>query len=134
VVFLNFWATWCAPCREEAPSLQRIYTDLSDEGFELVAISIDPENASAEIEAFRSEFELSFPIVLDAARVAYDAYGATGVPETFLIDREGRLAERYVGPRNWDEPRYTRAIRRLLGLGEDRVSSAARPDADDARG
>ncbi len=114
VVFVNFWGTWCAPCRDEAPSLQRLYDLLHDDGFELVGVSIDAAGAEEKILAFREEFGLTFPILVDPGKEAYRAYGATGVPETFLIDSAGRLAERFVGPRNWDEPRYARSLRRFL--------------------
>jgi len=115
VVFVNFWATWCPPCRDEAPSLEALYRDLQGEGFEVLAISIDVEGADAEIEEFRREVSPSLPVLLDAAKRAYQAYGGTGVPETFLIDPQGRLRERFIGPRDWTEPRYAAAIRRMLG-------------------
>jgi peroxiredoxin len=118
VVFVNFWGTWCAPCRDEAPSLERLYGLLRDDGFELVGVSIDAPGAADEIRAFRDEFGISFPILVDPGKEVYRAYGATGVPETFLIDAGGNLVERFVGPRNWDEPRYARALRRLLEARE----------------
>ena len=124
VVFVNFWGTWGAPCREEAPSLERLDRELRGEGLEVVAVSIDEAGAREEVEAFRDEFELSFPILLDPDRRIYGAFQATGVPETFLIDHRGRLAERFVGPRSWTEPRYARAVRRLLAV--------ARQDAEDS--
>ena len=114
VVYVNFWATWCAPCLAEAPALERLYTELAPEGFEIVALSIDSPEDSKAIESFRERFGLKFPILLDPEKLVYSRYGATGVPETYLIDAEGRLAEAYIGPRDWDEPRYARAIRRLL--------------------
>lgn len=117
VVFVNFWATWCAPCREEAPSLERLYQSLAGDGFELLGISIDAEDAGPAIEAFRSEYGLTFPIPRDPQKRVYGAYQASGVPETFLVDREGRVLERFVGPQNWDDPRYAREIRRALAAG-----------------
>jgi len=117
VVYVNFWATWCVPCRDEAPALQRLYDGLRGEGFEILAATIDAENDVAAVEAFRKQYGLLFPILLDTRKEAYTRYGATGVPETYLIDSEGRLAEAYIGPRNWDDPRYARAIRRLLAPG-----------------
>ncbi len=114
VVFVNFWATWCPPCREEAPGLERLHGELRDEGLAILAVSIDDVAATDEVRAFRDEFGLSFPILLDPGRRAYDAYQATGVPETFLIDGNGRLSERFIGPRIWEEPRFAKAIRRLL--------------------
>jgi peroxiredoxin len=117
VVFVNFWATWCPPCKAEAPSLQRLYQTLQPEGFEIVAISIDSPDALPEVEAFRQEFGLTFPIPLDPQKRAYDAYRVAAVPETFLVDGSGQVLERFVGPQNWDDPRYVRAIRRALEVG-----------------
>jgi peroxiredoxin len=113
-VFVNFWATWCPPCRDEAPALERLYRSLHGEGFELLGVSIDDPSARAAVDGFRTEFDLSFPLLLDPDRSAYRAFQATGVPETFLVDRAGRVVERFVGPRDWDEPRYRNAIRALL--------------------
>lgn len=121
VVYVNFWATWCAPCRDEAPALQRLYQELSPAGFEILALSIDKPGDEAKIREFEQAYGLTFPILRDPTEVVYSQYGATGVPETYLIDAEGRLAEAYIGPRDWDEPRYARTIRRLL----DEVDSGA---------
>jgi len=114
VVFVNFWATWCAPCEEEAPSLERLRRRLSGTGFEVLSVTIDDPVSYEAVEEFRREFSLSFPILLDPERKAYDSYGATGVPETYLIDAQGRLVERFIGPRNWDEDRYPRTVQRLM--------------------
>lgn len=114
VVFVNFWATWCPPCRDEAPSLQRLYTRLGSEDFEILAISIDAASARGEVEAFAREFGMTFPILLDPDKGAHRAFGVTGVPETYMVDPQGRLMERFIGPRDWDDPRYMRTVRRLL--------------------
>ena len=114
VVFVNFWATWCPPCRKEAPSLERLYERLREDGFEVLAVSIDALGQEAAVEAFRREFGLRFPILLDPSQDAHRSFGVTGVPETYLIDAQGRLAERFIGPRDWDDPRYTRVVERLL--------------------
>jgi peroxiredoxin len=114
VVYLNLWATWCAPCRTEAPSLQRLYADLRDDGFVVVAPSVDAAGDEAKIEAFRTELELEFPILLDPDKLVATRYGVSKFPETYLIDAEGKLVEAYIGPRDWDDPKYARAIRRLL--------------------
>jgi cytochrome c biogenesis protein CcmG/thiol:disulfide interchange protein DsbE len=118
VVYVNLWATWCAPCREEAPALERLYDSLRGEGFEVVAPTIDSAADREKVRAFRDELKLRFPILLDADRQVYQRYGATGVPETYLVDAEGRLAEAYIGPRDWDDPRYARAIRELLAAAK----------------
>ena len=118
VVFVNFWATWCAPCREEAPSLERLYQAARAEGFEVLGISVDSEQDEAAVERFVRELGLTFPIPRDPHKRVYGAYQVSGVPETFLVDRQGRVLERFVGPQNWDDPRYLRAIRHALASGE----------------
>ena len=118
VVFVNFWATWCAPCREEAPSLERLYRAARAEGFEGLGISVDSEQDEAAVERFVRELGLTFPIPRDPHKRVYAAYQVSGVPETFLVDRQGRVLERFVGPQNWDDPRYLRAIRHALASGE----------------
>jgi peroxiredoxin len=116
VLFVNFWATWCAPCREEAPALQTLYERLRDDGFEVLAISIDDAGAVEKVQTFVQQLQLDFPILLDPEQRVYRAYQAYGVPETFLIDAQGRVVERFIGPKNWDDERYERAIRQLLQL------------------
>jgi thiol-disulfide isomerase/thioredoxin len=127
VVFINFWATWCPPCRDESPSLERLYRRFGPRGLEVLAVSIDDPGALEAVSKFRDEFELT-------ARRAYGAYQATGVPETFVISPEGRLVEQMVGPRDWDQPRYAALVERLAGsaaersvLGSPELSSADPP-------
>jgi peroxiredoxin len=124
VVFVNFWATWCPPCRAEAPSLEHLYQSLRADGFEVLAISIDAPDSASAIDAFRADFALDFPIPLDPRKQVYDAYQVAGVPETFLVDRSGKVVEHFIGPQNWDDPRYSRAIRRALGAPADSGGSA----------
>ena len=124
VVFVNFWATWCPPCKAEAPSLEHLYQNLKNDGFEVLAISIDAPDSQAAIDQFRGDYALDFPIPLDPHKQVYDAYQVSGVPETFLVDRAGRVVEHFVGPQNWDDPRYARAIRRALGAPAESGGSA----------
>jgi peroxiredoxin len=117
VLFVNFWATWCTPCREEAPALQRLHARLQADGFAVLGVSIDEPDAEEKVRSFVQQLGLTFPILLDADQRVYRAYQAYGVPETFLVDRGGRVVERFIGPKNWDDPRYERAIRHLLRAG-----------------
>ncbi len=119
VVLLNFWATWCKPCEDEMPSMEALYRSLAGQAFELVAVSVDDDVEL--VRAFRSRHGLSFPILLDPARAAADAYQTFRFPETFLIDAEGRVIQRYVGPRDWSGPEYANRIRRLVTAGADPV-------------
>jgi thiol-disulfide isomerase/thioredoxin len=115
VVLINFWATWCKPCEDEMPAMQRLYTALrggEGERFELLAISVD--EADAEVRAFRERLALTFPILLDPEKRSANAYHTFRFPESWLIDRSGVVVARYVGPREWDDPLYVERIRRLM--------------------
>lgn len=112
VALVNFWATWCKPCEDEMPAMQRLYETLSPEGFELVAISVD--ESRDDVEAFRERLGVGFPILLDPDQTVSRRYQTTGFPESLLVDRQGRIIERYVGPREWDHPDYVTRVRRLL--------------------
>jgi peroxiredoxin len=112
VVLVNFWATWCAPCEQEMPAMQRLYAKLAPRGFELVAVSVD-EDAQA-VARFRDRLALGFPIALDPEKAVSERYQSFRYPESFLIDRDGVLVARYVGERDWDAPEYEGRIARLL--------------------
>ena len=112
VVLVNFWATWCKPCEDEMPAMERLYQALRDEGLELLAISVDDE--ASVVEAFGERLNLTFPLLLDPAKDVADAYQTFRFPESFLIDREGTVVERYIGPKEWDAAAYEDRIRRLL--------------------
>lgn len=112
VVLLNFWATWCKPCEDEMPAMERLYRSLGSEPFEVLAVSVDED--LAELASFRERLGLSFPILMDPRQQVTRRYQTTGFPESLLIDRSGRVAERYVGPRDWDAAPYRARIRRLL--------------------
>lgn len=102
VVFVNFWATWCPPCREEMPSMQELYTSMPPGRFKMLAILYKDEPASADELVAQSGY--TFPVLLDPNNETGRAYGLTGVPETYIVDREGVLREKYIGPVRWDSP------------------------------
>jgi peroxiredoxin len=112
VVFLNFWATWCPPCREEMPSMQRLYEQLPNDKFGMLAVleNDKPERA----EAFAAELGLTFPILYDEAKTAWPKYGLTGLPETFIIDKNGRVREKIIGPARWDSPQVIQKMRNYI--------------------
>lgn len=115
VVLLNFWATWCKPCEDEMPAMDRLYRALAPEGFEMLAVSVDEE--SGVVREFQERLGVSFPLLLDPAQNVARAYQTTGFPESLLIDQQGRIVERYIGPRDWDHSTYAERIRRLLNGG-----------------
>ena len=121
VVFLNFWATWCKPCEQEMPAMQRLYESLAGTDFEMLAVSVDEERAP--VEAFRARLGLGFPILPDPAKKVSQAYQTYRYPETYLIDRDGRILARYIGPRDWDASVYRERMRRLA------TGEASGPDA-----
>ena len=94
VVLINFWATWCPPCREELPFFERVYEKYRDKGFVILAVNTDPEN----LKDFLKEFDtkLSFPILLGNDKIL-DLYPVRGLPTSFLIDREGRIVKVRLG-------------------------------------
>ncbi|MFO0687106.1 MAG: TlpA disulfide reductase family protein [Myxococcota bacterium] len=133
VVLVNFWATWCEPCEQEMPAMQRLYARLPRDRFELVAISIDEE--PEKIAGFVERYGLTFPILMDPGKKVAGAYQTMGVPESLLVDRDGRIVERYVGPREWDAPEYVARIESLDAGSAGAAASAgasesgASPDA-----
>ena len=124
VVVLNVWATWCAPCRQEMPSMERLAAHFRGRDFQLLAVSQDEEGRE-KVEPFARELGLSFPILLDPKRQVGDRFGVWGYPETFVIDRNGYVVERVIGPREWDSPESLAAIEALIGAGETPGASAS---------
>jgi peroxiredoxin len=116
VVLINFWATWCKPCEDEMPAMQRLYERLQGRGFELLAVSVD--DSRDEVERFRQRLELDFPILLDPRKRVAGRYQSFRFPESWLVDREGRLVARFIGPREWDAPAYVQRIEGLLEGGD----------------
>jgi peroxiredoxin len=112
VVLVNFWATWCKPCEDEMPAMERLYRTLSGSGFELIAISVDDDRAL--VERFAGRLGLSFPILLDPQHEVATAYQTFRFPESLLVGRDGVIVERYIGPKEWDAAAYVTRIRKLL--------------------
>ncbi len=113
VVLLNFWATWCSPCKEEIPSLNALYTMLHKEGLEILAVSEDNRGLDA-VKPFVDRYNIIFPVLLDPSRKVGTLYSIGGVPETFLIDRNGIVRYKFVGPKNWTSASIVSFIRNYL--------------------
>ena len=113
VLLLNVWATWCLPCRVEMPSMQRLHDSLRAEGLKILAVSVD-ETDAASVKAFQREYGLTFTILQDRSRAIERIYQTTGVPESFVIDRDGRIVRKINGAHEWDSPADKELFRRLL--------------------
>lgn len=114
VVLLNIWATWCPPCVEEMPSMQKLYQAMRGEAFELLAVSLDESGAGAVVP-FMKNHKLSFPALIDSEATLQKLYGTTGVPESFIIDKKGMIIEKIIGPRDWSA---TAAVRYFQDLSQ----------------
>ena len=102
-VVLNVWASWCVPCKDEAPYLEEIWRENRGRG--LVVLGLDAKDFRGDAKDFISRFDLTFPVVFDGPGDTLDGYGVTGFPETFVLDREGRVVKAFVGPVDGDDER-----------------------------
>ena len=122
VLLVNIWATWCVTCKEEMPSMQRLYEELAGEDFEILAVSVDATigqrgmfgESGGDLWAYADSMALTFPILLSPSQRIAESYQITGVPESFVIDRNGVIIRKVAGPTAWDAPEYVDLIRRLL--------------------
>jgi peroxiredoxin len=111
VVFLNFWATWCPPCRAEMPSMERLHEAMAKRNFVILAVNI--ENDLNPVKEFLIQNPHSFPILSDAEAKVQNLYKVFRFPETFLIDKEGRILEHYIGARNWSSVEFLKYVNSL---------------------
>jgi len=112
VVILNFWATWCPPCRAEMPSMEILYKRYKDQGLEILAVDIG-ENANT-VRQFVQKNNYSFPVLLDTTKQTSAIYGVEAIPTTYLIDRNGKIIGRIIGSINWDTQQIFNAFEKLL--------------------
>jgi peroxiredoxin len=113
VVLLNFWATWCPPCRAEMPSMEKLYQVYRDRGLVILAISGDRTNRST-VETFVQELGVTFPILLDPAGEVFAQYGVRGLPTSYLLDRRGRIVSAEAGARDWNSTAARQVVEALL--------------------
>jgi thiol-disulfide isomerase/thioredoxin len=113
VMLINFWATWCMPCRTEMPTIETLYQRYEDRGLDVLAINLDVLS-TAGVEAFVKEVEVTFRILLDPSWSTARAYRVVGLPTTFLIDRAGNVVVREVGERDWTDATSLAAVEGLL--------------------
>lgn len=116
VIFLNFWATWCKPCEEEMPSMQALYKAFEGQQFEIVAVSVDKDGPEV-VKNYVKKYGLTFTVLHDQKGKNKEIYKTTGVPETFIIDQNGIIAEKVWGPRDWSEESSIAVIVDLIRNG-----------------
>ncbi len=114
VVLLNFWATWCPPCRKEMPSMERLHQDYRERGLVVLALSQDQASART-VRAFVDELRITFPVWHDRDRSVSRQYSIPGVPTSYLVGRDGRIAYRVFGEYDWSLPEARAAVDALLG-------------------
>lgn len=122
VVVVNLWATWCAPCVREMPSLQRVYERLGDRGLEVLAVAVDDIPGERQpdgrivglVSEFVDTYGLTFPVAIDPTGATERRFGTQYLPTTVLVDREGRIRATEIGGRDWDQEPYIGMIESLL--------------------
>ncbi len=113
VVFLNFWATWCGPCKVEMQAMEALYQDFRSQGMEILAVSVDQQGAVVT-RPFQEAMGLSFPILHDSDYQVGLTYGARTLPMTYVIDRRGVIRQRVFGARDWNGPEARKLMSELL--------------------
>jgi peroxiredoxin len=112
VVLINFWATWCPPCRDEMPSLNRLFKGLRNEGLAVLAVSTDKR--LSDVKGYVSGHPVDFHVLIDAELKTSRRYKVFSMPTTFLLDRKGVIIKRYLGEEAWDSPEIIKEIRKAL--------------------
>ena len=117
ISLINVWATWCAPCRDEMPTLERLQAHLAHEDFVVFAVSQDVDGL-ATVKPYVSEYGYTFPVLIDVGGEIGRRYGVTGYPESFVIDRTGQVVYHHVGYNDWAQMNVVTAIRGLITRGQ----------------
>lgn len=112
VVLINLWATWCPPCREEMPSMEKLYEAMAGEDFVMLAVNAEA-NGRDVVPEFLQKTPYTFPILYDDKGVVQSLYGVSKFPESFIIRKDGTIAEKIVGPIDWASPKSIAYFKRL---------------------
>ncbi len=110
-VIVNFWATWCPPCREEMPSMERAWNKIKDQGIAMLAVNVGEDEDT--IFTFTGDFPASFTILLDTTGKITEQWPIQGLPTTYVVSPEGKLVYRAIGGREWDDEQLLDQVRQL---------------------
>jgi peroxiredoxin len=113
VIFLNFWATWCGPCKEEMPSMEALYQQFKEKDFVFLTISVDYGDGK-NVKEFIEKHHFAFPVLLDPKCETLDLFAVKGIPTTMIIDKKGMMIGKAIGPRNWKKPEVISFLNVLL--------------------
>ncbi len=113
VVFLNFWASWCPPCRAEMPAMERLYEAMGGKDFAMLAVNVEDDLKA--VKNFVADHSHAFPVLLDPKAEVQDLYRVYRFPETFLIDKQGTIIQHYVGARDWSNVDFLQYALSLAG-------------------
>jgi peroxiredoxin len=122
IIFLNFWATWCGPCKEEMPSMEALYQHFKDRNFIFLTISLD-FGGQEPVRKFIENHRYQFPVLLDSSGKTLDLFEVSKIPTTLIIDKNGKMIGRIIGPRNWSSPEFFSLIEQMLQDRPSRVVS-----------
>jgi cytochrome c biogenesis protein CcmG, thiol:disulfide interchange protein DsbE len=114
VTLINIWATWCAPCRAEMPSIERLHREFGPRGLKIVAVSVDDPGQQKAVRDFARELGLTFEILHDPTHDIQKTYQTTGVPETFVLGRDGVIRKKIIGATDWSSPGTRALVAQLL--------------------
>lgn len=112
IVMVNFWASWCGPCREELPKMEELYQEYQDMGFEILAVNVDDQEQKAEV--LLDDIAVSFPVLYDTKGEVSELYNVSAMPTTVFIDRDGKQRLLHAGYRTGDEKKYEKALKLLM--------------------
>jgi peroxiredoxin len=122
IIFLNFWATWCGPCKKEMPSMEVLYQQFKERNFVFLTISLD-FGGQEPVRKFIENHRYQFPVLLDSSGKTLDLFEINKIPTTLIIDKNGKMIGRIIGPRNWSSPEFFSLIEQMLQDRPSRVVS-----------
>ncbi len=126
VVLVNIWATWCVPCRQEMPAMEKLYQEFGPKGFKIAAVSID-EGDTKDVLSFAAKFKLTFDILHDGDGSVREAFQTYMYPESFLVDRNGVIVKKAIGEHPWSSEANRHLVAELLGVNLGPAPAETKP-------